>query len=93
METSYFIFKLRFTYKKLKGFSISLPLNLNFDCTYDLMVSDRHTASYLAKCGTTLCDPQIIVLNLDILCVHFMYVCKVHRNTGFTSSAAVVISH
>lgn len=29
-----------------------------------------------------LCDPQIVVLSLGVLCVCVMYVCKFHRETG-----------
>lgn len=40
----------------------------------------RRSLSY--KHWTTLCDLEIVALSLGFLCVRFMYVSKVHRDTG-----------
>lgn len=50
----------------------------------------RQTALYCVECCVPistwykiLCGPQIVVLNLDVPCVHLMYVCEVQRDTEF----------
>lgn len=49
---------------------------------YLLVEAIATTLSTKSKHGTTLRDPQIIVLSLRVLCVHLMIVCKVLRNIG-----------
>lgn len=52
--------------------------SLSFDCTGIVLqwFSDCH-ATVPSIMGLTLSDPQLVVLSLVVLCVHFRNVCKV----------------
>lgn len=45
-----------------------------------LSIALRNVGSNSTR-DTTLCDLQIVVLNLDIICVHLMYDCEVPHDT------------
>lgn len=57
------------------------------DCTVDLIVQGSRR-DFLLRLGLkshmkqNLCDPQIVVLSLAVICVCFMYVYKLPRNRG-----------